>query len=339
MCRIPQATTAGTDGVALLCVLFVGVDEDQMARDDRSPETYRSMVNNNITTAIYGLAAAERLRVSWNVGFAGTETKVGAFRQTQLSVPIQDVQTYCELTEQIENFREQIDYEGDGGTLVRRLRDTQRQLAALERIVDTPTAALRECEQPDAVDEEIEATLDRTIGSEEDIDETTPEEIEQFPDTLTERHGEPIGLLALDRAEERLIAAGQRRETDLGELVNDQLQRVGDAEELNTEANTVAERPETLQKYFRGEVERLERKLDESGPWFLPDPDILDLGPDHEQQRDMYQRRLTELEEGRVKLKAVRGTLQAVRSRREELLETRIEPKLDRLEERIDKRR
>ena len=318
---------------------LVGVDEELMAHDDWGPETHRSMVNNTITAAIYGFAAAERLRISWNVGFTRTKTRIGSFDQTQLSVPIEDIRTYCDLNERIESLREQVGRDDGGGTLVDRLRGAQRQRAVLERVVDDSAAALRECEQPVAVDDEIEDALDCTIGSEEDISETTPKEIEQFPDTLTERHGESVGLLALDRAEERLIAAEQRREADLQEVVDDHWTRFGDTEELDDEVNSVSERAEALREYFRGEVERLELELDEDGLWFLPDFDILDFGPDYEQQRDVYQRRLTELEEGWANLEVVRETLQAVRSRRDELLEKRIEPELARVEERIDERR
>jgi hypothetical protein len=323
---------------------LVGVDEERIAYDDRGPESYRDAVNNTITAAIFGIAAelgSKRLylRGRMRAKRMGWRPRIGSLDQTQLSVPIEDVGTYCDLNERIENLREQVGRDDGEGLLVGRLRDAQRQRAVLKRIVETPAAALRGCEQPDAVDEEVEAALDRTIGSGEAVGKTTPEGIDDLLDTLTERHGEPVGLLALDRGEKRLTAAKQRREADLQELVEDYWQRLEDAEAVETEANTVLEQLKVLREHLRGEVERLERKMDESGRWFLPDLDIIDSGHDYEQQRDTYQQRLAALEEGQATVEAVRETLQAVRTRRDELLETRIEPELNRLEERIDERR
>lgn len=326
---------------------FVGVDEKQMAYEGRGPEPYRDAVNNVITAAIYGIA------VKWGPDYlmfgrvmpTARKTHIGSFGQAQLSVPIEDVRTYCDLNERVEDLFQQVGRDDRGGTLIERLRDAERQRAVLERVVDHPALVLRECEQPDAVDEEIKTALDRTIGSEgtigseEVIVETDPGEIEQLRETLTENHGDPVGLLALDRAEERLSATEQRLEADLRELVEDEWQRITDTEKLDTEANTVSERGEALQEYFRGEVERLERKLDEGGSWFLPDLDIIDFGPDHEQQRDAYRQRLTNLEGSQATLDAVQETLQVVRSHRDKVLETRIKPELDRLGKLIEERR
>ncbi|WP_276259509.1 tubulin-like doman-containing protein [Haloglomus litoreum] len=321
---------------------LVGVDEARMAGDDRGPEPYLDTVRNRITAAIYGIAAewgSMRLysRGRMRAKMMTPRHRVGSFDQTQLSVPIEGVRTYCDLNERIAELREQVG-RGDGeGVLVGRLRDAQRERAVLERAVDDPTVALRECGEPDSVAEEVEAALDRTIGSGEALAEATPDEVDQFVDTLDGEHDEPTLLLALERADERLTAAEQRRQAALRELVDDEWQRADGTERIDSGASTVPERADALGTYLREEIERLERTIEEGGRWFLPDLGI--LGPDHEQQLNECRRRLDELEERRAAHEAVSETWRAVRAREEELLETRVEPELDRLDERTEELR
>lgn len=322
---------------------LVGVDEDRMAKDFRGPESYWTATNNAITAAIYGIAVrwgAKRFYFLTRLGGRGIsqKTHIGSFDQAQISVPIEGVREYCELTERIETLSKQVG-DDERGTLLEQLRDTQRQRAILERTVDDPTATLRNCDQPEVVAEEIEATLDRVIGTEKTLVEATPNEVDRLIEILEENYGESVLLLALERADDRLTAAEQRRKTAFRELIDAEWAQIADTEKFNLETQTLADRADTLREYLSDERDRVTQKLDESWSRLLPTFDIISFGPDYEQQRDDYLHRLDELEEHRAAYRTVRELRQAVHARREQLIKTRVEPELDRLAERIDDRR
>ena len=329
---------------------LMGVDEDQIDGNNKQggPETYRSMVNNSIMSAIYGLSMYGNEIENWFETAEG-HFQFGSFGQTQLTVPIEDIQAYCRLNEQIDELRTEVDHEDEEreGELVERREEKIADRKDLEAILEDPSEILKQYEDSEAVRGDVAEQVERRINSGNNVIETTTEELDKIVDNLMDVYGDRIVAYAMDRAEKRIEDEGAGIRESWREVVNAKYKKLEVASEDGYGHNvaTTSEKVGELQRFLDDKIEELEQAVEEQQQDETEDEDgglinkIFgggDDGPDYQEWLDAYRAHKKDLNEYQRNRDQLRALKQEVRSRRADVLQDTIRPKVDQLNDEIE---
>jgi hypothetical protein len=324
---------------------LIGVDEDQIDGDNKQggPETYRSMVNNTMMSAIYGLSMYGNEIENWFETAEGN-FQFGSFGQTQLTIPIEDVRAYCRLNERIEDLRAEVDPEDEEreGELVERRKKKISERKTLEAILEDPTEILKQYEDSEAIRGDVAEQVERRIKSGNNVIETTTEEIDEIVDDLRETYGDRIVAYAMDRAEERIENEGAGIRESWREVVNSKYKQLEVASEdgFGHNVETTSEKVGELQRFLDDKIEELEQALDdeEEDDGGIFDISILGVGggPDYREWLETYRAHKKDLNDYQRNRDQLRSLKQEVRSRRADVLQDTIRPRVDRLNDEIE---
>jgi hypothetical protein len=325
---------------------LIGVDEDQIDGDNKQggPETYRSMVNNTMMSAIYGLSMYGNEIENWFETAEGN-FQFGSFGQTQLRVPIEDVRAYCSLNERIEELRGEVEPEDEEreGDLVDRRKEKISKRETLEAILEDPTEILKEYENSEAIRGDVAEQVERRINSGNNVIETTSEDIDAIVDELRESYGDRIVAYAMDRAEERIESEGAGIREAWREVVNSKYKQLEVASEdgYGHNVTTTSEKVGELQRFLDDKIEELEQAVEEEAEedGGLFDIDIFGGGPDYQEWLEAYRAHKEDLNGYQRNRDQLRALKQEVRSRRANVLQDTIRPRVDRLNDEIEELR
>lgn len=326
---------------------LIGVDEDQVDGNNKQggPETYRSMVNNTIMAAIYGLSMYGNEIENWFETAEGN-FQFGSFGQTQLTVPVDDIKAYCSLNERIESLRAEVDpkdeeHEGD---LVKRRKEKIADREALEAILEDPTEILKEYEDSEAIRSDVAERVERQINSGKAVIETTTADIDVIVDDLREIYGDRIVAYAMDQAEERIENEGAGIRESWREVVNSKYKELEVASEDGYGHNvaTTSEKVGELQRFLNDKIDELEQVVEDEPE---EDDGLFDIdifggsGPNHQEWLDAYKAHKEDLNGYQRDRDQLRALKQEVRSRRTDVLQDTIRPRVDRLNNAIEELR
>ena len=327
---------------------LVGVDEDQVDGDNKQggPETYRSMVNNTMMAAIYGLSMYGNEIENWFQTAKG-HFQFGSFGQTQLTIPIEDIRAYCSLNERIDELRREVDAmdEEREGELIERRKEKIADRRALEAILENPSEVVKEYEDSEAVRSDVAEQVERRINSGNNIIETTTEDINQIVDNLRDVFDDRIVAYAMDRAEERIENEGAGIRESWREVVNAKYKQLEVASEDGYGHNvaTTSEKVGELQRFLDDKIEELQQTVEEQKEEEEGDDGILNKifggggdSPDYREWLDAYRAHKEGLNEYQRNRDQLRALKQEVRSRRADVLQDTIRPKVDRLNDEIE---
>lgn len=247
---------------------LVGVDESRMGDtiEKQGIEPYYKMVDNTIVAAIYGLAAFGDNPCSWFPPPTGT-AHFAAFGQTQLSVPIEDVRTYCELTARINELEERVGSGGDEaerGILGDALAEKQRERDILQRLAAEPAAVFELSETPKRIKDDIASRLDTYVFTGVD---TTESDIESLLEGVEEFHGVQFLPYTLASAEHRIAdSEGVDRADDDPE--DERLKKPRESQAVKGDSVQLVQSlrehwSAVVEEKIEAEIERLEREIDE----------------------------------------------------------------------------
>lgn len=325
---------------------LIGVNEDQIDGDNKmgGPETYRAMVNNTIVAAIYGLAMYGNEIENWFETAEG-HVQFGSFGQTELGIPIEDIRAYCNLKEQIETVREKVEPEDEerDGELVEKRQKKIQERESLQTILDDPSEILKEYEDSEAIRGDVNEQVERHIKSGNNVIETTSDDIEKIVESLKQTYDDRVIAFAMERAEERIENEGKGIRASWREVVNSKYKDLEVASEdgFGHNVTTTSEKAGELQQFLKEKIDDLESAIDEEkeddGGLFDIDIDInIFGGPDYQDWVDAYRAHKKDLnayQRDRDRLKALK---QEVQSRRAQVLQETIRPRIDRLNEEIE---
>lgn len=320
---------------------LLGVNEDQIDGDNKmgGPETYRSMVNNTIVAAIYGLSMYGNEIENWFETAEGN-VQFGSFGQTQLSIPIEAIRDYCSLEESLETLRTEVASEGDDreGVLGEKRQEKIQERDALQAILDDPSEILKEFDESEAIRGDVTEQVERRIKPGNNVTETTKGDIDTIVENLSGTYDDRLLAYALDRAEERVEAEGEGVRESWREVVNSKYKQLEVASEDGYGHNvaTTSEKAGELQRYLNEKIDELEEAIDEQedeGGWL--DIDLFG-DPDHQDWLNAYRKHREDLngyQQARDQLKALK---KEIRTQREQILQDTIRPRIDRLNEEIE---
>jgi len=321
---------------------LMGIDESQVSGTNGSsgPETYREMIDNTIAGAIYGIAMRNPQFATFDGGTRdGGGEQFGTFDHAQLSVPIEDVRTICNLTKRIRNLQDEVGDEDDGnGTLHEMLAENQDRRDRLEQYADDPERALARHGDPEVIQHEIEEHIDRYIERGDRAVEATMDDVDALLSDLKEAYDEYVLPVALDRIIDR-IETHETATENLSKFVAKGHQELDlpDTEPSNDHATAVHE-SQLLHDHLVEEIERIEERLDPEGrnlPGFLR----FFVNAPLRRKLKRYRSRLQDLEERQHRYKEVQTLLETIRERRESLIETEIKEIIERLDREIAEQR
>lgn len=328
---------------------LIGVDEDQIDGDNKQggPETYRSMVNNTMMAAIYGLSMYGSQIENWFETAEGN-FQFGSFGQTQLTVPIEDIKAYCTLNERIEEIRKEVDPERDEdeGELVRRRKQKISERETLEAILEDPTEILKDYEDSETIRGNVAEVVERRIDSGNDVTKTSTEDIDAIVDDLREAYDDRIVAYAMNQAEERIENEGVGIRESWREVVNSKYKELEVASEdgFGHNVTTTSEKVGQLQRFLDEKIEELEQSIEdeeaEADDGGLFDFNLFgDDGPDYSEWLEAYkahQEDLNGYQQDRDQLRAIKREVQ---SRRSDVLQDTIRPRVDSLNDEIEELR
>ena len=325
---------------------LIGVDEDQIDGDNKEggPETYRSMVNNTMMAAIYGLSMYGNEIENWFETAEGN-FQFGSFGQTQLTVPIEDIRAYCRLNEQIEELQTDVAPEDDErkGDLVEQREEKIAEREALEAVLEDPSEILKEYEDSEAIRGDVAEQVERHISSGNNVIETTTENLNTIVDNLRETYGDRIVAYAMAQAEERVENEGAGIRESWREVVTAKYKQLEVASEdgYGHSTTTTSEKVGELQRFLDDKIEELEQAIEdeeeEEGGLF--DINIFGGGPDYEEWLEAYKAHKEELNEYQRNRDQLKALKQEARGRRADVLQDTIRPRVDRLNDDIEELR
>ena len=320
---------------------LIGVDEDQVDGDNKrlGPESHRAKVNNTIVAAIYGLAMYGNQIENWFETAQGND-QFGSFGQTQFRIPIDDVRDYCELDENIEALREEVaPRDGDTeGNLIQRRKKKINNREQLQAILDDPSEILKEYEDSESIRADVSEQIERNIPSGRNVLKTSSEDIQTIIEYLVDTYDDKIIAFAMQRAEERVENQGEGIRESWREVVESKYKELEVANEDGFGHNTATtnEKDGELGRYIDKQIEDLEQAMDEEDE----DGGILSRifggGGDYQEWIEKYRSHKEELNEYREKRNQLKAIKQEIRSRRADVLQDTIRPRVDRLNREIE---
>lgn len=316
---------------------LTGIDEGLMTapNDSKALETHREMVDNRIGAAIYGLA----MRSPSFVGVGGNQgwQEFGAFDNTELSIPIEDVRAYCDLAERINVLRRQLQPDSEkGGTLQQTLEQKRSQRDHLTACETEPARAVQEFDDSDAVRSSIRTLTNRQLRAAESITDISMESVDRILENVEQEYDDSVLPFALDLTVE-WVEANESASERLSDVVSS-IRQDFDLETRDrtaTERKTLSESAQLVQSQLSEEIERLEEHITSDSrrvPRLLRA--VFDFFPRRRLKR--YQARFRELQERQEAHDSVKNLLQKIRTRRQTAIENCFEQKIDRLDREID---